>query len=45
MKKIKSNTLSDVPGRSPRINHNTERRAFALRTQKENYYGKNQRTD
>ncbi len=34
MKKIKSNTLSDVPGRSPRINH-----------YKENNYGENQRTD
>lgn len=34
MKKIKSSTLSDVPGRSPRINHCTERRGFLLRSQK-----------
>ncbi len=42
MKKIKSNSLSDVPGRSPRINHLNHYivRAFILRAEKENCYGK-----
>ncbi len=51
MKKIKSSSLSDVPGRSPRINrlnHYIVRAGFVLRAAKENCYGKygeDQRSD
>ncbi len=51
MKKIKSNSLSDVPGRSPRVNHLNHyimRADFILRASKENChgkYGEDQRSD
>ncbi len=48
MKKIKSNSLSDVPGRSPHVNHYIVHVDFVSRAIKENYYGKygeDQRSD